>query len=88
VATDWGPILQTGIGAVAATGGGFAAAWMQGRSQLQLERQRRREAAAETLAAVTEFLEFVYPKYLLSLKEPTDQAMHTYLQKLGKYAPS
>ena len=56
MATDWGPILQTGIGAVAATGGGFAAAWMQGRSQGQLERHRRREKFAEVLADTTSLL--------------------------------
>jgi len=70
VATDWGPILQTGIGAVAATGGGFAAAWMQGRSQLQLERQRRREAAADTLADATRLLENFEPDFLPTREAP------------------
>jgi hypothetical protein len=31
VATDWAPVIQTGIGAAAALGGDFVGAWMQGR---------------------------------------------------------
>jgi hypothetical protein len=64
VATDWTPVIQTAIGGVVATGGGFAAAWMQGRSQLQLERQRRREAAADTLIDFTRMLENADPRWI------------------------
>jgi hypothetical protein len=64
VATDWTPVVQTAIGAVAATGGGFAAAWMQGRSQLQLERQRKREAAADTLVDFSRMLGSVDPRLI------------------------
>jgi hypothetical protein len=64
VATDWAPVVQTGIGAVAALGGGFAAAWMQGRAAFKLERQRRREEAADALAEVTRLLEDVNPTWL------------------------
>jgi hypothetical protein len=33
VPTDWGPVVQTAIGAVAAIGGGFIGAWWQARGQ-------------------------------------------------------
>ena len=56
VATDWGPVVQTAIGAAAAIGGGFLGAWVQGRTQERMERQRRREGVAELLASVGEFL--------------------------------
>ena len=54
--TDWGPIVQTGIGAVAAIGGGCVGAWVQGRYQQRTERDRRRERAAEILAEVRALL--------------------------------
>src|SRR5829696_8404157 len=67
VATDWTPILQTGLGAITAIGGGMAAAWLQGKSQERIERRRlrreedveghqRRERAAEVLANVSALL--------------------------------
>ena len=61
VATDWGPVVQTGIGAVAALGGGALGAWFQGRSQQRIERERRRERAAQTAAAVVELLHDLNP---------------------------
>jgi hypothetical protein len=67
VTTDWGPVVQTGIGAVAAIGGGAAGAWLQGTSQERIEkrrlrreedveRQQRRERAASVLADVSTLL--------------------------------
>jgi hypothetical protein len=41
---DWTALGQTAIGAVAAIGGGFLAAWVQGHSQERMERQRQRAA--------------------------------------------
>jgi hypothetical protein len=57
VATDWGPAVQTGIGAAAAIAGGFLGAWMHGRIQQRAERQQRRERAAEVLAEVATILD-------------------------------
>jgi hypothetical protein len=67
VATDWAPVIQTGIGAAAALGGGVIGAWLQGRSQERIEQRRihheeradrhqRRDRAAEVLAEVSELL--------------------------------
>jgi hypothetical protein len=64
VATDWAPVIQTGIGAVAGIGGGVIGAWLQSRSQERIEqrrlqheeradRQQRRDRAAEALAEVS-----------------------------------
>jgi hypothetical protein len=47
VATDWAPVVQTSIGAVAAIGGGFVGAWWQSKSQHRIEHDRKRERAAE-----------------------------------------
>ena len=52
MATDWGPVVQTGIGAAAAIGGGIVGAWMQARSQHSMEQQRQRERAAALVAEV------------------------------------
>lgn len=49
--TDWGPVLQTGIGAAAAVGGGLLGAWMQGRSQAQRTQQEQCERAAAVISA-------------------------------------
>jgi hypothetical protein len=68
VATDWwGPVIQTGIGAVAALGGGAVGAWFQARSQERIEqrrlrreeridREQRRDRAAALLAEVSALL--------------------------------
>jgi hypothetical protein len=68
VATDWwGPVIQTGIGAVAALGGGAIGAWLQAKSQERIEqrrlrreerieRQERRDRAAALLAEVSALL--------------------------------
>lgn len=61
VPTDWGPVVQTGIGAVAAIGGGFIGAWWQARGQQRIERDRRRDRAAETAAAAIELLQDLDP---------------------------
>jgi hypothetical protein len=51
VATDWGPVIQTGIGAAAAVSGGLLTAWYQARAQERAERYRRKERAAEVVLA-------------------------------------
>jgi hypothetical protein len=67
VATDWTSVVQIIGGAGAAIGGGMAAAWFQGKSQERIEqrrlhheerieRQQRRDRAAEVLADVSELL--------------------------------
>jgi hypothetical protein len=67
VATDWGPVIQTGVGAAAALGGGAVGAWLQARSQeridhrrlrheQRIERQQRRDRAAALLAEVSAVL--------------------------------
>jgi hypothetical protein len=61
VPTDWGPVIQTGVGAVAALGGGFIGAWWQGRGQQRIEQDRRRQQAAEVLAEITVLLEEIDP---------------------------
>jgi hypothetical protein len=61
VATDWGPVAQTGIGALAAVVGAFVGAWAQGRNQRRTERQQRRERVAAVLAEVTAFLDEANP---------------------------
>jgi hypothetical protein len=53
VATDWGPVIQTSVGAVAALGGGFIGAWWQGRGQQRIEQDRRRQQTVEVLAEIT-----------------------------------
>jgi hypothetical protein len=55
VATDWGPLLQTGIGAAAAVAGGLLTAWYQNRVHERAEQQRRKERAAEVVTAAFEF---------------------------------
>lgn len=54
-------MVQTGIGAVAAIGGGFVGAWWQARGQQRIERDRRRDRAAETAAAAIELLQDLDP---------------------------
>jgi hypothetical protein len=67
VATNWVPLLQTGIGAVAAIGGGAVGAWLQGKSAERIEkrrlrreedvdRQQRRERATVLLAEISDLL--------------------------------
>jgi hypothetical protein len=46
---DWGPIVQTGIGAAAAIAGGCLGAWLQGQHEQRREQDRRRERAAEAV---------------------------------------
>ena len=52
VAMDWGPIVQTGIGAAAAIAGGYTGAWLQRQHEQRRERDRRRERAAEAVGPV------------------------------------
>jgi hypothetical protein len=61
VATDWAPVIQTGIGAAAALGGGFVGAWWQARAQQRIERDRRRDRAAQATAAAVELLQDLDP---------------------------
>jgi hypothetical protein len=51
VATDWGPVVQTGIGAAAAVAGGLLTAWYQSRVHERAERHQRKESAAEVVTA-------------------------------------
>jgi hypothetical protein len=62
VETDWTALGQTTVGAAAAIVGGLPGSWMQGRSQGQLERHRRREKFAEVLADTTSLLWEMNPK--------------------------
>lgn len=50
--TDWGPIVQTGIGAAAAIAGGCIGAWLQGRHERRRERDRTRERAAAAIGPI------------------------------------
>jgi hypothetical protein len=45
------------MGAVAAIGGGLVGAWWQARAQQRIERDRRRDRAAQTAAAAIELLQ-------------------------------
>jgi hypothetical protein len=56
-------VIQTGIGAAAAIGGGVVGAWANGRNQERVERQQRRERAAEVLAEVAAVLDDVAPPF-------------------------
>lgn len=67
MAADWAPVIQTGIGAVAALGGGAIGAWLQAKSQERIEqrrlrheerveRQQRRDRAAVLLGEVSAML--------------------------------
>jgi hypothetical protein len=53
--------VQTGIGAAAALTGGFIGAWLQGRTQQRMERERRREQAGAVLAEVRALLTDINP---------------------------
>jgi hypothetical protein len=72
VATDWGPAVQTGIGAGAALLGGLLTAWYQARAQERTERIRRRERAAEVAAAAFEFYLDTRPDRLSTLGDHDD----------------
>jgi hypothetical protein len=74
VATDWGPVVQTGIGAVAAIGGGFVGAWWQARGQQRVERDRRRDRAAETAAAAVELLQDLDPYEVVEIDRSSYEA--------------
>jgi hypothetical protein len=87
VATNWGPLVQTSIGAAAAIGGGAVAAWVQGRQQRRMERDRRRERAAEILAEVQALLTDANPDRLgINANEATFErtftAFHERWQKI------
>jgi hypothetical protein len=76
MATDWVPIA---IGAGAAIGGAPVGAWAQGGVQQRLERQRRRERAAEVLADVTALLEEANPWRVKQWRRGTaDDVMKTF----------
>jgi hypothetical protein len=61
VATDWGPVVQTGIGASAALAGAFIGAWAQAHNQHRMDRNRRREQAGAVLAEVRALLTDIEP---------------------------
>jgi hypothetical protein len=102
VATDWGPVAQTGIGALAAVVGAFVGAWAQGRNQRRTERQQRRERVAAVLAEVTAFLDDANPedvslhhgslidakKRLLAPLDKRRQDLHMQLLRLSTAHPS
>jgi hypothetical protein len=52
VATDWTALGLATIGVAGTIGGGFVGAWIQGRHQEQMERQRQQERAAEVVGVV------------------------------------
>lgn len=72
MATDWGPVIQTGIGALAALAGGFIGAWWQARTQQRVERGRRLERASDVLASVMKLLEDLQPRWF-KFPGPTDR---------------
>jgi hypothetical protein len=74
VATDWGPVVQTSIGAAAAIGGGTVVAWMQRRGQERMDQQRRRERASETIAAAWQLHIDSAPDRLALEREEPDAA--------------
>lgn len=71
MATDWGPIVQTGVGAVAAVGGGAVGAWLTGIRQSQTERRQRVDRAAEVLAQARALLTDATPDPLGINANPT-----------------
>lgn len=56
MATDWGPVVQTGIGALAALGGGVIGVRLQVRHEERTQRQQRRDRSAALLAEVSALL--------------------------------
>ncbi len=56
MATDWGPLVQTGVGGLLALAGSVLGVSVQGRQQRRMERDRRRERTAELLAEVQALL--------------------------------
>jgi hypothetical protein len=57
-------VVQTGIAAAAAIGGGFVGAWWQVRAQERAEQQRGRERAAELVVATFRFFRDSEPSVL------------------------
>jgi hypothetical protein len=83
VAADWASFLPFAGGAVAAIGGGMAAAWLQGKSQERIEhrrlrreedveQQQRRERAASVLAEVSVLLQEVNAKQSIVQRLPAE----------------
>jgi hypothetical protein len=83
VATDWAPVIQTGVGAVAALGGGAIGAWLQSKGQERIEqrrlrreedveRQQRRERAASVLAEVSALLQEVRAQRSFVKRSPAE----------------
>jgi hypothetical protein len=84
VPTDWGPVVQTGIGAAAAIGGGFVGAWWQARAQERAERQRQRERAAELGVATLRFFMDSEPSVLARL-DSSDALKETAQELLAQF---
>lgn len=98
MATDWAPVIQTGIGAVAALGGGFIGAWLQSKNQERIEqrrlqreqvveRQQRRDRAAVLLAEVSSLLRDSKDQWMLAdtlpLKSPqVEKSLRSNYQRL------
>ena len=74
MATDWAPVIQTGIGAAAALGGGFIGAWWQARAQQRIERGRQRDRAAQSIAAAVELLQDLDPYRLVNIGPSSQKA--------------
>jgi hypothetical protein len=81
VATDWGPLVQTGVGGLLALAGSVLGVSIQGRQQRRMERDRRRERAAELLAEVQALLTDAAPDPLgLFATEETSKQIFTALE--------
>jgi hypothetical protein len=78
---DWSALAQTAIGAAAAIGGGFAGAWWQARGQLRIERDRRRERAAEILGEVALLLDDADRKFKAIWHIPGQEVMGPLAQR-------
>jgi hypothetical protein len=76
-------VVQTGIGAAAAIGGGFIGVWLQGRYQRQADRDRRRERAAEVVGDAIHWLADARPNLLHRLDSETHRTIVDLEERLG-----
>jgi hypothetical protein len=95
---DWASFLSFAGGAVAAIGGGMAAAWLQGKSQERIEqrrlrreedveRQQRRERAASVLADVSALLQEVRMEQSFVQRSPAESQRQRTEQLLERLDP-